>query len=864
MNAGQTKESSQNGHQKSDLEFNADVLGDIGDLDDLLKLTSIDQIEQAFHYLEAAEGQTEEELIEILGKRSHFQKRFSELCHLGNEVEALRGSVSSICDNITNTAYKAKLISDKVKFLDNEQRKIESALNDAIMTEQLIKDVALIKKGIMENDIENSAKLLSSYISTNPEILENPFIQCVDWDIKDSGASTVSEYLQKAKSDIKNAVVDRFDDAVQRGDTKAISRCFKIFPTLGESHLGLDKYSEFLCDMIKDKSKIPLQSGMKKDSVFALRLTKLFEVVAIIIDNNYSIVETHYGGPGMVLRIIQWLELEVDRRVQSIFDAFEDDREISRVVDDVQQTQITKSRHRIPILASTSPRQSSESEFAGIGSTDSITPEVSTVDIKSVSSILSELSTMLGQVSAFRGFLISRAASDIESVADEKAREGLFLTLSQIQDAGYNVNVKDQKIFDPNTGLLISSSLEYWLNRMSDTYLVLERYVMQAAVENAMRMDDVDSLGGWDDILSSTFGIRLSGNSRDQIDSGASFPKKQFKGLLGASKSALIYTSSCVDDFFFVLQHTLERTISICLPKVLNDMVHTSLSHLQTYFLSHMEKQIIVGSGKPQQSAWRSNINSGSSSQSSMKLNELKHRMVALNNLGMSTDCLLKLTKNLKADIAESWTPTVDEESIKEANESLDTLTSFTSKLKNALNSGISQLVSQHAKSRVRSILQESYREVRYVLTEEEYEIVQDDNLFQRRFITKFNDLTSPYKQCLTTPCFRLLVTSILSILLNDWERAIFLSKFNLLGGIIFEKDLRAVQQYLEEVSSSLLRDKFVRLTQVAEILNIEEVQDVPEVWRSRTASDPIGWTLNENDIKKIDIPDEEVQGLKL
>ncbi|KAJ1677669.1 hypothetical protein EV182_005682 [Spiromyces aspiralis] len=62
---------------------------------------------------------------------------------------------------------------------------------------------------------------------------------------------------------------------------------------------------------------------------------------------------------------------------------------------------------------------------------------------------------------------------------------------------------------------------------------------------------------------------------------------------------------------------------------------------------------------------------------------------------------------------------------------------------------------------------------------------------------------------------------------------------------------------------------RFSRLMQLAEILAVEDADDAPEVWRTRTAADPAGWALSEEEVKKllynrIDIPNERVQELKL
>jgi len=44
------------------------------------------------------------------------------------------------------------------------------------------------------------------------------------------------------------------------------------------------------------------------------------------------------------------------------------------------------------------------------------------------------------------------------------------------------------------------------------------------------------------------------------------------------------------------------------------------------------------------------------------------------------------------------------------------------------------------------------------------------------------------------------------------------------LGGLLFDKELRALLGYLANVTTWTIRDKFARLTQMATILNLDQV----------------------------------------
>lgn len=55
-------------------------------------------------------------------------------------------------------------------------------------------------------------------------------------------------------------------------------------------------------------------------------------------------------------------------------------------------------------------------------------------------------------------------------------------------------------------------------------------------------------------------------------------------------------------------------------------------------------------------------------------------------------------------------------------------------------------------------------------------------------------------------------------------ERAIKKSSFNRLGGLALDQEIRALCSYLTASTSWSVRDKMVRLTQIATLLNLEKV----------------------------------------
>lgn len=133
--------------------------------------------------------------------------------------------------------------------------------------------------------------------------------------------------------------------------------------------------------------------------------------------------------------------------------------------------------------------------------------------------------------------------------------------------------------------------------------------------------------------------------------------------------------------------------------------------------------------------------------------------------------------------------------------------------------------MTQILKPRIRPLFQQAYREVKYVLEEDEYNEADVEEVFVKRFRSGFDKLISVYRQTMTEANFNQLMALVLDALTAQWERIISQTRFNQYGALRFDKDLRAVIQYLSGLTDWLYsRDRFTRLNQMATLLNFEEV----------------------------------------
>lgn len=87
-------------------------------------------------------------------------------------------------------------------------------------------------------------------------------------------------------------------------------------------------------------------------------------------------------------------------------------------------------------------------------------------------------------------------------------------------------------------------------------------------------------------------------------------------------------------------------------------------------------------------------------------------------------------------------------------------------------------------------------------------------------------------------------------------ERAIKKCAFNRLGGLILDQEVRVLGSYLTGATSWSVRDKMVRLTQIATLLNLEQVSELADYWSS-TNSNNAGektpaWRFTDSEVRLI------------
>lgn len=120
----------------------------------------------------------------------------------------------------------------------------------------------------------------------------------------------------------------------------------------------------------------------------------------------------------------------------------------------------------------------------------------------------------------------------------------------------------------------------------------------------------------------------------------------------------------------------------------------------------------------------------------------------------------------------------------------------------------------------------------------------------------------------MTAENFKELIGMTVNVIVRTWENMIKSQRFNELGSIKFDKDIRTVSSFLSDQTSfgiSLVSEAFIRLKQISSLLlmktldddhNPNDAHETPldhdQLLKNFLVAEDINWRLNIKEIKNV------------
>ncbi|KAI0029318.1 COG4 transport protein-domain-containing protein [Vararia minispora EC-137] len=292
-------------------------------------------------------------------------------------------------------------------------------------------------------------------------------------------------------------------------------------------------------------------------------------------------------------------------------------------------------------------------------------------------------------------------------------------------------------------------------------------------------------------------------------------------------------TTTLPDDTFYILKLVLGRLLSTGAPGVIERTAAQLRDALERDYAGVLRRKM--------DDVYRTAGNTRNERETAISF------ITLLNDLDVSASHMERLVKDVLAS------PALEQNFLEEeragVSASISSFSTLVPKFRSILRAGVEQLFNQLMRPRLRTFIGDVYKDVSYVLDENAYATAEYQDIVRKRFVKAWDALIENYKDTFSENNFRLLFGLALDVLIRPWEKFIMNLRYSELGAIRFDRDLRAIATYLSsQTAFGDVREKFVRLQQIATLLNLDQEEDVDEFYNSSG----VPWKLSEQEARVV------------
>ncbi|KAH7163046.1 hypothetical protein B0J13DRAFT_491655 [Dactylonectria estremocensis] len=764
----------------------------------LQNATSEAEIRNALAALHAREGAITSRLDALVASQADLSRDLGRLDLLRAGLGAQVITARSVGnDMLAGAAETAGRLSDKVKELDLEKSRVEDTLG---VVEQVAELKACVH-GVVGSmgapqDWEAAAAYLARASKVPEDIIKGPFAASIVPSVEVPDPPWVT--LEDARESLCGLFLREFEKAMSEGDEVKVTRFFKLFPLIGRAEVGLDVYGRYVCQGVAGKAR-----GMLKDTTGSqARKDGYFYANALwmLFRHIMEIVESHGG---LVERhygsgkMIRVIErLQMEADVQG--GIIIDTWSDERGVDrKLTDVKSYPFSFLVQSFLPPAPRGGTPRvNSPALGAGNNPRQsEDEGVDMKEVDGLLSEIAEMLGKWSYYSHFVTGK-----------------------FQDP----SMANAPIVIPD--VLLKSNLHRKISgKLLTPYNAMTTFFFRRSVEKAFQMDEYPS------------GLSLSLNK--SVDSNGPF-------IIVA-----------VDVVMYIVNAVINKSISTSHRDVIASVVPTIGRVLSSDFIGMLQRKMrdeaypkpVVQGGFPPE-------------------DKIIQFIVLINSLDMANEYLTRVitgrmgepnTNVQEGPLKNSFPLERDLAFVANALHTLQT--TFIGKSSELLNEGIQVLFNQVVKLRLRPVLNETFRDVDYTLTEEMIAEVAQQNdedeeaileQVSRRFEFGWEQLMKPIARLMTPGTYSILLDITAKYLSKLWEKRIlsYSGRTNAFGAIRIERDFSGLVDTVSRGDYSV-KEVFSRVTQLLMVANMED--DEWDEIMALEGSDGIDWVLNEDERRR-------------
>ena len=313
-------------------------------------------------------------------------------------------------------------------------------------------------------------------------------------------------------------------------------------------------------------------------------------------------------------------------------------------------------------------------------------------------------------------------------------------------------------------------------------------------------------------------------------------------------------TSSLVDDAFYLLLKCARRAAASrspqCLCNVLSNINQILVSDVKAAVQRRLRgsvQRLLSGLSAEDAEIDASPGRAGAEGGERGRIGQrgVGEAAAALNNLDVCSEYIQKLRRELERTAQATPYAAPDKDRIRSCLGDLGK----TAGDYRALSSSALEAVARGIVPRLRSNL-DILTGISYELSETDYSAYEAEDPWAQRVLASLEECSAQLQPLLTQANYDSVVHLIIDAIVGRIEAVLMQKRFNQLGALQLDKEVRGLVSQTSSLTERTVRDKFARLSHISTALNLDSPAEILDYWGENAGT--MNWRLTGREVKQV------------
>lgn len=253
------------------------------------------------------------------------------------DLTTVLSDFQSSLSKISTSKNTANIIYSDINSTDQEYKYLNKTLVFLKDIRTLKNNISLINSALEDKDYIMAAQAINEIRNLPPKIITSKYAKNVipTAELPTEPQELINGWCQQLTEIFKS----QFETAVENKDIDQLTIFFKLFPLIGESQLGLDIYSRYICEIISSENRKILEGAIKYNTGFNTVILQLFKVASMVINEHSKIIAKCYGSQYLTT-IMEKIEKETELQAALVLNYFSENRKPEELIKQINNKRI--------------------------------------------------------------------------------------------------------------------------------------------------------------------------------------------------------------------------------------------------------------------------------------------------------------------------------------------------------------------------------------------------------------------------------------------------------------------------------------------------------------------------------------------